>query len=1037
MIRNYFKYSAVFLYLLVFFLAICTIVKVDGQSKADSLEALLNTEASLEVQLSAMVTLSELLAYVDADKAMQYGLSALMVIDTNVQNEQLAQLYLNLGILKLNQYNLEEAEHILSKSLAIATDLQQNKIRILCYDKLALINGRKNNPELGHPQIDSAIALSEKSRDTLSLSSAYCTQGVLYYSALDYPNALKSFERFRQAATAINHLDRMALANSNLSTLYLYSMNYELALKHSESVMRIAEQQKDKVALSKANFSIANVYVSMLDHENSLKFYRRAQVGMDESAENGTYFAGIYINMGKIFSTQNQLDSSLLYIKKGLALLEGLETHQYYSSGLSMYGNALIKANKINEGITYLNRALIIAEKTKQLEYQWDLHEGLAEAYEKIGVYDRALFHYQKFIEMRDSAFSETKLSEVTEIRMNFEFAEKQLRDSLANAQTLLTKDLELTKKKNEQRYILYGLLLMCGILALLYRTYRNQVKASRTIAAEKKEVERQKNRAEQSELKLQELDATKNRLYTNITHEFRTPLTVITGMAAQIKDNPDKWLNDGLDMVERNGHRLLGLVNQMLDLSKLESGTLNLNNKQADVINYLRYLAESLYSFFDSKEVGLHFEADPESYIMDFDEIRMQQIIINLLSNAAKFSSPGDQVYLQVSAEAHVNDITEKKLQITIKDTGAGIKKDDLPFIFDRFYQVDDSTTRAKEGSGIGLALVKELIKLMKGEIRVTSELGIGTTFTILLPISNKAELIKELPPVESINPSSISGVESMPIIPQINPNIHDTVVSQPTLLIIEDNPDVVTYLRSCLEDGYEIHVSVDGEQGINKAFDLVPDVIITDVMMPKKDGFEVCQVLKTDQRTSHIPVVMLTAKADVESKLTGLDKGADAYLSKPFDKKELDIRLKKLLELRSTLQIYYSALAGLTEQTEEIPKPPTASASEHSFVKKMREIVEEHLSDYDFGVGQFSKEANFSASQLNRKLSALTNMSSNQFIKHVRLNEAKKQLKDKSLNISEIAYSVGFNNPGYFGRVFKKEVGMTPLEWRESVVN
>ena len=386
---------------------------------------------------------------------------------------------------------------------------------------------------------------------------------------------------------------------------------------------------------------------------------------------------------------------------------------------------------------------------------------------------------------------------------------------------------------------------------------------------------------------RLKELDNFKSKLYTNITHEFRTPLTVILGMADQVNKQPKK----AVELIKRNGQNLLALVNQMLDLSKLESGNLKLKLEQKDVVSFLLYVAESFQSLGESKGIRLVAYSEIDELVMDYDEEKLKQVVSNLLTNAIKFTNENGKVILHITASS-------QKLQIKIQDNGMGISPDQLPKIFDRFYQVDDSSIRKGEGTGIGLALTKELVKLMNGEISVTSQLKKGTEFKILLPIQNFApKAISNLAPIIETTTKK-EKTTSM-----FSSNVEANGSSgKPILLLMEDNEDVITYIQTCLEEEYEIKKAINGQLGIDKAFDLIPDLIISDVMMPEKDGYEVCAILKTDTRTSHIPIILLTAKTTEEDKIAGLKQGADAYLTKPFNKEELLSTVRKTLSLKNS---------------------------------------------------------------------------------------------------------------------------------------
>ncbi|MFN0015200.1 MAG: ATP-binding protein [Saprospiraceae bacterium] len=516
--------------------------------------------------------------------------------------------------------------------------------------------------------------------------------------------------------------------------------------------------------------------------------------------------------------------------------------------------------------------------------------------------------------------------------------------------------------------------------------------------------------------LRLQELDEIKTKLYTNITHEFRTPLTIILGMTEQLAGEQKNGTSKvKLDIIQRNGENLLHLVNQLLDLAKLESGKLSLHLVQADMVQYLRYVAGSFHSFAAYKNIELHFLPHKEQFPMDFDKDRMLHILSNLLSNAVKFTDTGGHIYLQTAVEGD-------RLLIKIKDTGIGIPADKLPQIFDRFYQVDDSQTRQGEGTGIGLTLVHEMVQLMGGTISVQSRPGKGSEFIVSLPVTHKAPLAGDMPGV-----SPLRGHVLLQTPPKLVEETGDSEL--PLLLTVEDNADVAAYIRSCLNGQFRIIHAANGEEGIEKAQEEVPDLIISDVMMPVKDGFELVQTLKQDARTNHIPIVLLTAKADITSKLEGLERGADAYLSKPFHPKELQLMLRNLLDRQRRLQEKYAGqdfsapAAQIVEQTAD---PQTV------FLEQATHAILARLDDALFGNEELSRQMTMSESQLNRKIKALTGQTLSLFIRSARLREGRKLLMNTGLTVSEIAYAVGFTDPAYFSRTFSAEFGKAPSETR-----
>lgn len=485
------------------------------------------------------------------------------------------------------------------------------------------------------------------------------------------------------------------------------------------------------------------------------------------------------------------------------------------------------------------------------------------------------------------------------------------------------------------------------------------------------------------------------------------------------------------MDMILRNGQSLLNLVNEMLDLSKLESGKMVVQPVASDVIPFLRYVVEPFQSLAESGQKGLHFLTDVDTLILSYDPEKLRQIVANLLSNAVKFTPGKGHIYFTVAKAPAPND-EQVTLILKVKDTGFGIPEHQLQHIFDRFYQLDNSATRKAEGTGIGLALTRELVKLMEGEITVQSPpagAAIGTEFTVKLPLQ-KAVLSDELvlPPGKEWQVPKTNGSYRL----TTNENRGE---EKPLVLLVEDNADVVAYTASCLAD-YRLVVGKDGHEGLELAVDMVPDLVITDVMMPVMDGFDLCRRLREHEHTSHIPLIMLTARADMESRLEGLTIGADVYLNKPFHKEELLVQIKKLLEQRQRLQQYYMKQAGLRNHLPADVVAPGAVPHkvEDAFVKKVREAVEANLANADFTVEQLCRLVFMSHSQLHRKLEALTGLSPNKFIRAIRLCRAQELLKEPSTTIATVAYECGFTDPGYFARVFRQEYGMTPQEWRVS---
>ena len=518
----------------------------------------------------------------------------------------------------------------------------------------------------------------------------------------------------------------------------------------------------------------------------------------------------------------------------------------------------------------------------------------------------------------------------------------------------------------------------------------------------------------------LRTLDEFKNKLFANITHEFRTPLAIISGMIEQIRKKPDRWLEDGSAMIQRNTNNLLDLVNQILELQKVEAGKLEIQLQQGDIIPFLQTIFKQLQAFGQSKEQHLTFTAEPSELHMDYDPEKTLRIVSNLLSNAIKYTPEKGQVHFSAALGEEPDLQPSRCLVISIQDTGPGISEEQLPHIFDRFFQAPANGKGTESGTGIGLSLTLELVKLLGGKIEANSQVGQGTAFTVFLPITRKAA------------PAPAQGTDVIQSAIFSRKGLRERkqapAAGLPLALIVEDNPDIAQYLQICLEGHYRLEVTVDGQEGIGLALEGIPDIIISDVMMPRKDGFELCETLKDDTRTSHIPIILLTAKADVESRIAGLKQGADDYLAKPFHEEELLVRMQNLLDIRRKLQERYQNLYA-----HPLPGPKEAIPSkEDEFILRLKEIVEAHLDDPDFGLDALSQALLLSRSQLGRKVSALTGRSPAIFVRSIRLQKAKQLLLTTDLSVKEIGYEVGFSNPVHFSRSYAEEFGESPTNTR-----
>ena len=519
----------------------------------------------------------------------------------------------------------------------------------------------------------------------------------------------------------------------------------------------------------------------------------------------------------------------------------------------------------------------------------------------------------------------------------------------------------------------------------------------------------------------LRNMQQVQNRFFTNISHEFRTPLTLILGPVKEIADRmDDEKTREELRIVLKNGKHLLRLVNQLLDLSRFDSGNMKLQASPHNIVPLFKGFVLSFATYAESKRITLECNSLEDEMIAYVDREKMEKVFSNILSNAFKFTPEGGRLEVTMMRK-------EQHFTVSFRDSGIGIPREKLPRIFDRFYQVEGNDTAAHEGTGIGLDLTKKLIELHKGTIAVESEEGKGTTFTIGIPLGNghlrPEEVHEEVSGGRQMQQATIELTSTERV---VKPDLNMVTEGQkPIVLLIEDNADLRNYIKRNVEGYYTILEAVDGEDGWKKSLEHMPDIIVSDVMMPKMDGFELCKRLKTDERTSHIPVIMLTAKSASKDKIKGFESGADQYLMKPFEAGELRARMQSLIEQRRRIREHFRR-KGIFELDESNITP-----LDKKFLQKVGSLISQNISSTSFSVELLAEMAGVSRSVLHRKIVSLTGEAPVDLIKRIRLNRAAAMIENKTGNISEIALDLGFANPAYFSECFKKQFGIPPSQY------
>jgi|WetSurSiteA1Bulk_404760.scaffolds.fasta_scaffold01525_2 signal transduction histidine kinase/DNA-binding response OmpR family regulator/ligand-binding sensor domain-containing protein len=572
--------------------------------------------------------------------------------------------------------------------------------------------------------------------------------------------------------------------------------------------------------------------------------------------------------------------------------------------------------------------------------------------------------------------------------------------------------------------YIIYILAAISSLTAYIrIRTYR----LTRDKMRLKAEIEKATAELESKNLQLAEIDRIKTHFFTDISHEIRTPLSMILGPLEIIEK--EEMLNSRMtgmiDLMKRNSQRLMHLVNQLLDISKLDAGKMKITLVEDDIIKCLRILVYEFLSLAESKHIKYLADLPENPFNTLFDRDKIEKIISNLLTNAFKYTPQKGEVQCIVRIEYDESKNLPPLLKVRVLDSGPGISEEHQPRIFDRFYRIEGHHETGGHGTGIGLSLVQEFVSLLKGEIKVNSIKGKGSDFSITIPLGKDHLSIEEYILMESP-----TGITDKQLLINLKHQFDSGPIkrdqeSKETLLIIEDNDDLRIFIGDSLKGKYIIHEAENGKVGINIAFTMMPDLIVTDIMMPGLDGIQLCNQLKNDERTSHIPVILLTAKATTEDKIAGLQSGADDYIVKPFNMAELSTRISNLLEIRDKLRLKYDKLHFIGSGKW------IAESVDDKFMVRVLKTVDSNLRYPNFDVGSLQEQIGMSKTHLTRKLKILTGLTPGLLIRNIRLEKAAEMLKKSAGNITEIANSVGISNPSNFTKSFRKYFGVSPKDY------
>lgn len=833
-----------------------------------------------------------------------------------------------------------------------------------------------------------------KNKDWKALIEIYHTKGNYLFNESDFTQALtvflkvdsiskvKNFDNFFTIKSLLKRAEISKLTFTYDSTNLAYEISLEALSRakkiNSQDGIHYTYANLADIAQLKGDFVEAKKYIDLaLDYFLKTKEANRvSRMYLLESA--------YYLGLDSLEKADESRFKSIQFLEDKKNDFAMAKAKYYYGNFLTYYREDYRKA------ALYLEASRELLEKVKKVEhsiYQRCLRD-LAICNDEFGSHEKSKTYYKQAYELNIELTKKANRNTSRKLETKYQTDKKKQEIALLKSEKALTEQ----KQKSQRNFLIGGLGLTTIAGLFLFVLYRNRQKTN---------------------TKLKELDKAKSNFFTNISHEFRTPLTLISGpiQDALNDDSLTEKKRDDFIMAQRNADRLLSLVNQILDISKIESGNLKLHIQKGNVLQLIAALSNSFKYNAERKRIIFLKNIKTEASETWYDKDALEKIVVNLLSNAVKYTPEKGSIVCN-------SYIDNNNLFLEVKNSGEGLTTDQLSNIFQRFYQ----TNEQNQGSGIGLSLVKELVELHKGKITATSEPNQWTTFTVTIPV-NKGSFRNE----HFISTTSKGTKVNEPIIPSLDNEIAEEFNDndQPILLIVEDNTDLQTLIKQIFEESYNVITAPNGKIGIDLALEHIPDLIISDIMMPIKDGIALTKELKNDERTIHIPIILLTAKAEAESQFKGIETGADDYITKPFDKKLLSLKVKKLIESRKKLQSRYSQELILT------PKDIAVTNLDEKFLEKVQSVLENKLVEASFSIEDFSKAVGMSRMQLHRKIKALTGLSASEFIRSQRLKLAAQLLKKSDINISQVGYTIGFNDHSYFTKCFKEAYKCTPTEY------
>lgn len=916
----------------------------------------------------------------------------------------------------------KDAESI-ERILAKYEEKADNKALVLCYRYLGRMhreNSHFSDAIINHQK---GLKLSLVLKDTIEIVRALNNLGTnfrrigemkeasdYHYRALEYAEEYSgkyTKEGVKNKVVAMNGIGNICITlgyHDDAERFFLLSLEDEAKLgSYVGQAINLANL--GSIYEHKQRYDSAEVY-----YKNSLK--------MNELGKSDMGIGLCYIRLGHLYKIQSKYSEAKKEYEKAYELMKTITDRWHWLESCIALAEINLLMGREDLFNEYINDAKATALDIESPEHLSHIHKLYHDYYKKRNNYALALEHYKNSQMLKDSVGGVRKTSYYSDLRLNHE-REKNLRE----LQRIEADNIREQNKKQISLYVTSGISVLCiAVLAMLWYSYRQRIRSNKV---------------------LRNIERARTDFFTGITHEFRTPITVIRGLNEQLANRQSITDEEQLlftQAIDRQSNRLLSLVNQLLDITRLRSGGDNPQWKRGDIVAYLRMSVENFQLYASQKQISIRLNSNIPSLEIDFIPFYVDKIVTNLFSNAIKHTPVNGEITVSIFQSKH------DKVSIEVKDNGDGISAEDLPRIFDLFYQSKNKSNDM--GTGIGLSFTKLLVEKMNGVIGVESCLGKGSTFTVTLPLRNSEKGSIPLLNVEEHYKKDLPNISSKnPIEEVVNSSSEDSL---PLILIVEDNMDIRLYLRTLLQKEYRLVFASNGEEGLSMVREYMPDIVLTDIMMPIKDGIELCCEIKSDILINHIPVVMLTARSSDEDRIIGLRSGVDAYIRKPFQSEELFAVLNNLLESRILLQKKYLSIIdnsdslkaerecekGEKANVEEIKTSCLASNEADyvniSFLRAMVELIDKNLDNVELTPSFVAMNMNISLSQLNRKLNAVTGETTSVHILKRRLHKAQILLKDKDMTITQVAMTCGFTDTSHLTRAFRKMYGETPTSFR-----